>query len=300
MGRAPRRRAEQRASVTGKVFPPQHPPRPAPVRVVPWAARAGLVRLGELRAQQLELERHVDEQVRELVVAGASWADLGRALGISRGPKPPAARLAAVAWACCPICRRTGHGSLRNPGSCPQRRHHRARRPRRRRGHRPLRTFHGPRQTNGFPHGQERGSPASRRASTLEVAQGESRHDARTPARAVRGCSGPDLRKRTAGRRPTRTPPSQWTPAHERCALDVAGAEAATAIAEAAARRTTLDGRRTSRWCALAAASLHDLRLDTRFRNREETPAVTLGGRPAVTRPVAAKSTADRSESFIS
>lgn len=84
MGRASRRRAEQRASVTAPVFPLERPPRPAPLRVVPREARSGLDRLGELRAQQLALEGQIDRQVRELVTVGASWADLGRALGISR------------------------------------------------------------------------------------------------------------------------------------------------------------------------------------------------------------------------
>lgn len=84
MGRASRRRADQRASVTAKVFPPSRVPRPAPVREVPWAARDGLARLAELRAQQRQLEQQVDEQVRQLIQTGVSWADLGRALGISR------------------------------------------------------------------------------------------------------------------------------------------------------------------------------------------------------------------------
>lgn len=84
MGRASRRRAEQRASVTAKVFPASRMPRPAPVRGVPWAAQDGLARLAELRAQQRQLEQQVDEQVRELIEKGVSWADLGRCLGISR------------------------------------------------------------------------------------------------------------------------------------------------------------------------------------------------------------------------
>lgn len=84
MGRASRKRADQRASVTAKVFAQSRMPRPAPVRAVPWAAREGLVRLAELRAQQRQLERQVDEQVRALIAKGATWADLGRALGVSR------------------------------------------------------------------------------------------------------------------------------------------------------------------------------------------------------------------------
>jgi hypothetical protein len=84
MGRASRKRAEQRASVTAPVFPLKRPPRRASVRDVPWTARAGLDRLAELHDQQLELERQIDELVGDLVAKGASWADPGRALGICR------------------------------------------------------------------------------------------------------------------------------------------------------------------------------------------------------------------------
>lgn len=84
MGRASRKRAELRASVTAKVFAQPRPSRPAPVRAVPWVARDGLEHLSELRTQQRELERQVEEQVRELIAKGVSWAALGRALGISR------------------------------------------------------------------------------------------------------------------------------------------------------------------------------------------------------------------------
>ena len=52
MGRASRKRAEQRESVSQRVFPLQPPQRAAPAR--------------------------------DIVANGASWADLGRALGISR------------------------------------------------------------------------------------------------------------------------------------------------------------------------------------------------------------------------
>jgi hypothetical protein len=84
MGRASRKRAEQRASVTAKVFSAEPPPRCAPRREVPWAAQDGLGVLRELREQQLHLELQVEAQVRELIRNGASWADLGRALGVSR------------------------------------------------------------------------------------------------------------------------------------------------------------------------------------------------------------------------
>lgn len=84
MGRASRKRAEQRASVTVRVFPLQRPQRAAPARAVPWSARSGLERLAELHQQQVELECQIEDAARAVVAKGASWADLGRALGISR------------------------------------------------------------------------------------------------------------------------------------------------------------------------------------------------------------------------
>lgn len=84
MGWAARRRAEQRASVAAKVFPAERPRRVAPARVVARDAQAGLIRLHDLRTQQRELEEEIEAQVRALEVAGASWADLGRALGMGR------------------------------------------------------------------------------------------------------------------------------------------------------------------------------------------------------------------------
>lgn len=52
MGRASRKRAEQRSSVTAKVFSLERPPRRAPFGM----SRGQLDRLAELRCQQLDLQ----------------------------------------------------------------------------------------------------------------------------------------------------------------------------------------------------------------------------------------------------
>jgi hypothetical protein len=85
MGRASRRRAERRAApCLEPVFRVTAPSRRQPVRSISGSAREGLLRLAELRGQQLELEREMERQALQAVAAGASWAAVGRALGISR------------------------------------------------------------------------------------------------------------------------------------------------------------------------------------------------------------------------
>ena len=85
MGRASRRRAEQRSSHRHeRVFPLRPRPRQPPVREVPWQAQPGLARLGDLHEQKMGLEGEIERQVKELIAQGASWAAIGRALGITR------------------------------------------------------------------------------------------------------------------------------------------------------------------------------------------------------------------------
>jgi hypothetical protein len=84
MGRASRRRAEQRASVTARAFPPAPAARSPRTRWLPFEARTGLARLGELATGRAEMDAAIDELVRDLSRAGVGWGDIGRALGLTR------------------------------------------------------------------------------------------------------------------------------------------------------------------------------------------------------------------------
>jgi hypothetical protein len=82
VGRASRRRSEQRAAAAGATTPvPERRWQPDPALTSPWP---GLERLAALRAEQHRLERLVEQEVAGLVRLGVGWGDVGRALGVSR------------------------------------------------------------------------------------------------------------------------------------------------------------------------------------------------------------------------
>lgn len=108
MGRASRKRAEQRrsapsagsapaqgklASPTGtsalttpavQVARPEPRARRAPTRRLTPHARAGLQALEELCQDRRQIEESIAEQVAALSRLGADWGVIGRALGVSR------------------------------------------------------------------------------------------------------------------------------------------------------------------------------------------------------------------------
>ncbi|MCW2599351.1 MAG: hypothetical protein JWM02_1180 [Frankiales bacterium] len=84
MGRASRRRSAQRASVTAKVFSSAPRPRTARSLPVPWPLREGLEQLGALQQTRAELDGSITALVHALTAQGASWGDVGRALGLTR------------------------------------------------------------------------------------------------------------------------------------------------------------------------------------------------------------------------
>jgi hypothetical protein len=87
VGRASRKRAEQRRSAGERPPPPELSERPArrpPFRHPPADADGGLFRLHELRQARAELEDTVVSEVAVLVALGTDWGSIGRALGVSR------------------------------------------------------------------------------------------------------------------------------------------------------------------------------------------------------------------------
>jgi hypothetical protein len=88
MGRASRKRAEQRASAAGsdpirdaRTAPP---PRRPPFRRVPVGASSGIHRLEQMRWARVELDRAIACEVTALLAVGTDWGTIGRALGVSR------------------------------------------------------------------------------------------------------------------------------------------------------------------------------------------------------------------------
>lgn len=84
MGRQSRRRAAQRASVTAKVFSPAPQPRVARRPSVPWPLRECLEQLVTLQQARAELDASITALVNDVTAQGASWGDVGRALGLTR------------------------------------------------------------------------------------------------------------------------------------------------------------------------------------------------------------------------
>ena len=99
MGRASRRRAEQRAAATqrpvrarddadrlGRVWDVvgRGPVRRPPHRLPPPGAGPGLHRLQDLVGMRLEIDRAIGDGVAALVGLGTDWGSIGRALGVSR------------------------------------------------------------------------------------------------------------------------------------------------------------------------------------------------------------------------
>jgi hypothetical protein len=87
MGRASRRRTEQRASVTATAAS-RSPAAPRPSaqrhRIVPWSLQEGLEQLAALKQTRDELDASICALVQGLSERGASWGDVGRALHLSR------------------------------------------------------------------------------------------------------------------------------------------------------------------------------------------------------------------------
>ncbi len=103
MGRASRKRAEQRATGGGQqprgaggqvdrsrrhepvwdALAAGSPLRP-PFRCPPYAAGLALDRLQELRRARSELDPAIAGEVRALMALGTDWGTIGRALGVSR------------------------------------------------------------------------------------------------------------------------------------------------------------------------------------------------------------------------
>jgi hypothetical protein len=83
VGRASRRRSEQRAASLATPHVPEPFSWPGPSDL-PLTTEQGLARLAALRAEQHQLERLVEQEVARLVRLGVGWGDVGRALGVSR------------------------------------------------------------------------------------------------------------------------------------------------------------------------------------------------------------------------
>lgn len=99
MGRASRKRAEQRAAADQR--PPGVLERPdgsarvwdlidrgsvrrPPYRLAPSGAGPALRRLRDLTASRSELDQAIADEVVALVALGTDWGTIGRALGVSR------------------------------------------------------------------------------------------------------------------------------------------------------------------------------------------------------------------------
>lgn len=84
MGRKSRRRAEQRASVTAEALSLAPPPLPVRCRSLPWPLRDGLAQLAALQQARAGLDAAITALAYEVTAQGASWGDVGRALGLTR------------------------------------------------------------------------------------------------------------------------------------------------------------------------------------------------------------------------
>lgn len=90
MGRASRRRSQRQQARPAIQHDRRVPPNPEARQLRACSSyptgdvSRGLERLGEWRAEREGLERAIALEVADLVVMGASWGDVGRALGMTR------------------------------------------------------------------------------------------------------------------------------------------------------------------------------------------------------------------------